>query len=177
MISVDKMNLEFFIARLSSNAKVLESLCQETADEQSLWKQSPEKWSIQQVVYHLSRTEEKDFRPRLEKTLRDKDEDWTPIVATEMRLEETGGANNLNEYLQKFLAEREKSIAWLKTIENPAWENSHRHNEQLTLAAGDLLASWLAHDYLHIKQIVRLQYDYVNFIAGNYNTDYAGEWT
>ncbi|HEX8249301.1 MAG TPA: DinB family protein [Pyrinomonadaceae bacterium] len=171
------MNLQFFIARLTANAKVLESLCREMTVEQSGWKQSPEKWSIRQVVYHLSRTEERDFRPRLEKTLRDKNEDWNSLVASEMRLEETSGANNLSEYLQNFLAEREKSIIWLKTLDNPVWENSHRHNEQLTLAAGDLLASWLAHDYLHIKQIVRLQYDYVNSISEPFKTDYAGKWT
>ncbi len=172
------MNLEFFIARLSANAKVLESLCREASVEPALWKQSPEKWSMRQVVYHLAQTEEKDFRPRLEKTLRDVNEDWQPLVASEMRLtEETGAMNNPAEYLQSFLAEREKSIAWLKTLENPVWENAHRHNEQLTLAAGDLLASWLAHDYLHIKQIVRLQYDYVNFIAADYKTEYAGTWT
>jgi hypothetical protein len=171
------MNLEFFIARLSANAKVIELLCQETDAEHALWKQSAEKWSLRQIVYHLSQTEEKDFRPRLEKTLRDASEDWKPLVASEMRLEETGGALDLNEYLQNFLAEREKSIDWLKTIESPAWENSHRHNEQLTLAAGDLLASWLAHDYLHIKQIIRLQYDYVNSISEPFKTVYAGKWT
>ena len=171
------MNLQFFIARLSANAKALSSLCRETAPEQALWKQSPEKWSIQQVVYHLSRTEEKDFRPRLEKTLRSPEEIWNALVASEMRPDETGGANNLAEYLQNFLAEREKSIDWLKTIDNPVWKNSHRHNEQLTLAAGDLLASWLAHDYLHIKQIIRLQYDYVDSISEPFKTVYAGTWT
>jgi hypothetical protein len=171
------MNLQFFIARLAANAKALESLCRNASGEQALWKQSPEKWSIRQIVYHLSRTEEKDFRPRLEKTLRDENEDWQPLVASEMRLEKEDGAKNLNEYLQNFLDEREKSIAWLKTIENASWENSHRHNEQLTLAAGDLLASWLAHDYLHIKQIIRLQYDYVNSISAPFKTDYAGKWS
>jgi hypothetical protein len=171
------MNLQFFIARLAANAKALESLCQETTDEQALWKQSPEKWSIEQVVYHLARTEEKDFRPRLEKTLRAPGENWQPLATSEMRLGETGAANNLTEYLRNFLNEREKSISWLETIENPVWENSHRHNEQLTLAAGDLLASWLAHDCLHLKQIIRLQYDYVKSISEPFKTDYAGKWT
>lgn len=171
------MKLEFFIARLAANAKVLESLCQPMDASQELWKQSPEKWSRRQIVYHLARTEEKDFRPRLEKTLRLPEENWTPLIAAEMRLEETGSENNLAEYLQNFLDEREKSIAWLKTIENPVWENSHRHNEQLTLAAGDLLASWLAHDYLHLKQIIRLEYDYVNSISAPFKIDYAGTWT
>jgi len=171
------MKLEFFIARLSANAQALESFCREIPAQPALWKQAPEKWSIQQIVYHLAQTEAKDFRPRLEKTLRAPEENWNPLVAAEMRLEESGVENNLAEYLQNFLAERETSIIWLAAIENPNWKNSHRHNEQLTLAAGDLLASWLAHDYLHLKQIIRLQYDYVNSISKPFKTDYAGKWT
>jgi hypothetical protein len=172
------INLDFFINRLSANAKTFELLCRNQSDETALWRQTAEKWSLQQIVYHLSKTEEKDFRPRLEKTLRDAAESWTPLDPAEMRLEQTaGGENKLSEYLEKFLTAREISTAWLKEIENPNWENAHLHNERLTLAAGDLMASWLAHDFLHLKQIIRLQYDYTNFLSAPFSTDYAGKWT
>ncbi|MEJ2666086.1 MAG: DinB family protein [Deinococcales bacterium] len=42
--------------------------------------------------------------------------------------------------------------------------------------AGDLLASWVAHDLLHVKQIAKLHYDYWSKIAQPYTVDYAGEW-
>lgn len=172
------MNLDLYIERLSSNAKAFQYFCEILTDEQSIWRQSPEKWSIQQIIYHLWRTEEKDFRPRLEKTLRDPNEDWTLLLVEEMRLEQIdGGENKLNVYLQNFLAEREKSIVWLKTIESPNWENQHRHNEKIILAAGDLITSWLVHDYLHLKQLLRVQYDFVNSISEPFKTDYAGKWT
>ena len=116
---VINMNLDNFILRLSSNAKTIESLTSDLSAEQLLWKQSLEKWSILQVVYHLWRTEEKDFRLRLEKTLRDPQEEWTPPSPQEMGLEQIGDDNNLEKYLQNFLDEREKSITWLKTLENP----------------------------------------------------------
>ena len=171
------MNLEFFLKRLAANARTLESFCLDLTDEQALWRQSPKKWSVQQVVYHLAKTEINDFRPRLEKTLRDRSEDWTPLYPAEMRLDQTSDKNRLSEYLENFLAEREKNVSWLKTLENPNWQDAHRHNEKLMLAAGDLLASWLAHDFLHLKQILRLQYDYTNAMSAPFKTDYAGLWT
>jgi hypothetical protein len=39
--------------------------------------------------------------------------------------------------------------------------------------AKNLLASWLAHDLLHIRQITRLKYQY---LAKDYAIDYAGNW-
>lgn len=169
------MNLDFYITRLSANAKTIESLVSDLSDEQTLWSNYPGKWSILQVVYHLRQTEQKDFRPRLEKTLRDETEEWNQLVPEEMQLEQDENTeNNLALFLQDFIVEREKSIAWLNALENPTFENAQQH---LKLSAGDLLASWLAHDFLHIKQIVRLHYDYANDISQPYTTEYAGEWT
>ncbi len=171
------MNLDFYIARLSASAETIESLVGSLSDEQIFWKNDLEKWSILQIVFHLRQTEQKDFRLRLEKTLRDETEEWISLVPSEMRLAQNENTeNNLAELLNDFLDEREKSVAWLKTLHNPNFQNAHRHR-QSKLSAGDLLASWLAHDFLHIKQIVRLQYDYVNHVSQPYKTDYGGKWT
>ncbi len=80
------MILDFYISRLSANAKTIESLVGNLSDEQILWKNDSEKWSILQVVFHFRQTERKDFRPRLEKTLRGAAEDWIPLAPEEMRL-------------------------------------------------------------------------------------------
>jgi hypothetical protein len=44
------------------------------------------------------------------------------------------------------------------------------------MRAGDLAASWLAHDFIHIRQINRLHYEYLTAIKGEFSTDYAGKW-
>ncbi len=169
------MNLDFYISRLSANAKTIESLVSDLSDEQIRWRIYQGKWSILQVVYHLRQTEQKDFRSRLEKTLRDETEEWNQLMPEEMQLEQDENTeNNLALFLQDFIVEREKSIAWLNSLENPKFENAQQH---LRFTVGDLLASWLAHDFLHIKQIVRLHYDYANDISQPYTTEYAGEWT
>ena len=42
------------------------------------------------------------------------------------------------------------------------------------LRAGDLLASWLAHDLIHIRQITRLHYRWLERLAAPYQLGYAG---
>jgi len=81
----------------------------------------------------------------------------------------------LDASLNNFLAEREKSLAWLRQLSQPNWQNCNEGpNGKLT--AGDLLASWLAHDFLHIRQLARLHWQYVGAIADPYQITYGGPW-
>lgn len=169
------MNLNFYILRLGANAKVIENLISDVDPEQAIWKSAPENWSIIEAVYHLYQTESGDFRPRLEKTLRNPPEDWDSLDGEIWSVERKNNQKTLAETAGLFLAERAKSIEWLWEIKDADWSNTHT-TEKLTLSAGDLLASWLAHDFLHIKQITRIQYDYVNFISAPHKTVYAGKW-
>src|SRR5438876_1038503 len=44
------MNLDYFINRLSENCNVFESLLRGVTNDQAVWKPTPEKWSMLEVV-------------------------------------------------------------------------------------------------------------------------------
>jgi DinB superfamily len=170
-----KMNLTYCIERLSGNASAFEALAHRIGDEQSRWKPTPEKWSILEVVNHLYDEERDDFRFRLDSLLHHPEKTWPPIDPPAWAVERKYNERELNESLQKFLEERRKSIEWLKELKEPRLENQY-HHPQGVISAGDLLASWLAHDFLHIRQMARLHWEYLNSICVPYRTAYAGEW-
>ena len=80
-----------------------------------------------------------------------------------------------NNMLNKFLLKREQSIAWLNSLEDPKWENYFEHPKKGKLTAKFFLTNWLAHDYLHIRQIIKLKFDYLEHRSGE-KLDYAGPW-
>ncbi|HEX5624889.1 MAG TPA: hypothetical protein VFX48_02650, partial [Saprospiraceae bacterium] len=81
-------------------------------------------------------------------------------------------ANKVEEFLQ----ERRHSIKLLEPFSDADWSRSFQHPKLGSLSALYLLENWLAHDLLHVKQILRLRYDYLSRISGN-TLDYAGPWT
>ena len=170
-----EMNLTYYIERLSGNASVFEGLARGIGDEQARWKPSVEKWSILEVVNHLYDEERDDFRTRLDLLLHHPEKTWPPIDPQGWAIERRYNERELNESLERFLAERQKSIEWLKQLKEPPLENKYEH-PQGTISAGDLLASWLAHDFLHIRQLARLHWQYLNSISAPFKTAYAGEW-
>ena len=74
-----------------------------------------------------------------------------------------------------FLEERAQSVAWLRQLKDPAWGNTHQHPRLGELSAFFFLNNWLAHDYLHFRQITRLKHQYLKENSSN-PLDYAGNW-
>ena len=169
------MNLSYFIDRLATNRGVFESLVENVGEEQAKWRPGPDKWSILEVVNHLYDEEREDFRQRLDFVLADPSRPFPKIDPRGWVISREYNERALNASLNSFLAEREKSLSWLSQLESPNWENSNEGPNGV-LSAGDLLASWLAHDFLHIRQLARLHWQYLATIADPHKTAYAGPW-
>ena len=169
------MEMDYVISRMAANAGTFETLTKGLNAEQAGWKPAPERWSILEVVNHLYDEEREDFRQRLQLVLTDPTLVWPRIAPQEWVTTRAYGERNLNESLSNFLNERQKSLVWLRSLRTPNLESVHER-EAGSLKAGDLLASWLAHDYLHIRQMTRLQWQYLTAKAKPFLTDYAGPW-
>ena len=169
------MNLDYFIDRFAKNRGVFEGLLRAASPEQVRWKPTADKWSMLEVINHLYDEEREDFRQRIELVLADPSQGWPPIDPRNWVITRGYSERDLDTSLNNFLAEREKSLVWLKQLSSPNWENRNE-GPNGSLSAGDLLASWLAHDFLHIRQLARLHWQYVGAIAEPYKTAYGGPW-
>lgn len=162
-------------ARLSANAKAIAALVEAVGAEQAGWKPSPEDWSILETVCHLADEERLDFRTRLELCLRDPALPWPPIEPGAWVTTRAYNERRLSEALADFLAERERSLVWMAGLAEPDWRQTSVRPIR-SLSAGDLLVSWLAHDLLHLRQLVELQRAWLTREAGDFDLGYAGDW-
>ncbi|MCG8347422.1 MAG: DinB family protein [Chloroflexales bacterium] len=169
------MNLEFFIVRLRANRDAIAGLLNELSAEQARWKPTPKDWSALEVINHLVDEERDDFRTRLRMTLFHPGEPWPPIDPEGWVVERAYAQRDLQHSIQQFLAERAESLSWLETCTEADWDATYQHPVG-PITAGDLFAAWLAHDLLHLRQLVELHWGYLNQVATPYTTRYAGDW-
>jgi hypothetical protein len=169
------IDLDYFIKRLSSNMEVFEGLTSGLLKEQATWKPRPEKWSIVEVINHLYDEERDDFRKRLDLMISHPGEEWPKIDPPGWAVEREYIKRDLQESLENFLNERRESLKWIGQLRDVNWQATYNHPLG-PIQAGDLMSSWLAHDYLHIRQLTRLHWEYTSHIAPSFSTDYAGEW-
>ena len=170
------MNIGYFTTRMATNAGAVNQFVKHVDIGQAQWKPSAEKWSMIEVMCHLYDEERLDFRRRLELVLEDPTASWPPIDPQGWVSERNYAAQDIVEMRTLFEIERERSIAWLSGLQDPDLEAVHEHPQIGRLSAGSLLASWLAHDYLHIRQLAGLHYGYLAGIAEPHSLSYAGPW-
>lgn len=163
------------ILRLARNGQAIAALVDELPPEQARWKPTPDKWSVLEILNHMVDEERADFRMRLDLLLHHPERDWPKIDPEAWARDRDYNSRDLEESIANFKQERRASIDWLEGLSEPRWENSYNHPSAGPLTAGSLFASWLAHDLLHIRQICRVQWQYLTQHAAPHSTLYAGD--
>ena len=167
------VTVENAATRLSASVQVLKALVTGVDDAQARWKPGPERWSILEVVNHLLDEEREDFRHRFRNLLEHPSEPVEPIDPPRWAIDRRYNERELGPSLEGFLAERRASLAWLATLDAPDLASA---SPATRCTAGEVLAAWVAHDLLHVRQITKLHYDYWAREVAPLRLDYAGEW-
>ena len=163
------------IEQLQKNKAVFHDILKKENESMVLWKQTPEKWCLLEIVCHLIDEECFDFRFRTKWCLEHPNEMPPPIDPVGWVTKNDYIHQDYDTKFAKFLTERDNSIGWLQSLKNVNWSSAFEHPKLGVMTARHFLANWLAHDYLHIKQITRLKYDYLAHNSGEH-LDYAGIW-
>lgn len=170
------MNPQFLLTALEQHAQSIASLTRGLTTEQARWKPTPEDWSVLEVINHLYDEEREDFRARLEILLLNPGAPWSPIHPGAWVTEREYNSRDFETSVNAFLAERNKSLTWLASLDALNWESSATSPWGGEISAGTMFASWVAHDVLHLRQLVELHYALVKENAQPNEVGYAGDW-
>ncbi len=167
---------EPFIAALEANAPTIASLVRAIPLAQARWQPTPTDWSVLEMINHLADEECEDFRLRLDAALH---RPGTAVPSNDSAAWLVARAYNERDpaaSLARFLEERQRSLVWLRALTAPDWSNAIPRNSGGVLRAGDLLAAWAAHDVLHLRQLVEVQYHFLAAQAQPFSVGFAGDW-
>ncbi len=169
------MDYNNIITELARNKDVFSSFLSGLTQEQYLWKTHPEKWCLLEICCHLYDEEREDFRTRTKYVLETPDLPLPTFDPTKWVTERAYMQQDFESMLAKFLKERERSVEWLQSLSSPKWDNAYNHPKFGKMTAELFLTNWLAHDYLHMRQILTLKFDYLKQLTRESLT-YAGNW-
>lgn len=169
------MEAEKAVEQLRYQGQAILALTGGLSEVEARNKPDPENWSILEVLNHLVDEEILDFRRHLGHILFTPDQPWPEIDPEGWVTEKNYNKFRLDETIQNFKAEREKSIAWLLGLSQPDWDAAISMPWG-ALSAGDMLSSWLAHDLLHLRQLVELRYQLTKNQCHPFDVTYAGKW-
>jgi hypothetical protein len=139
---------------LQTTPRVLRDLLCELTEEDKHWKPAPERFSIAEVLAHLSHSESECYRMRVDRFLT---EDLPAIESDDAQL-------HLHRYrdrdpgyeLDRFEEQRQKNVEYLRGLPRRAAERRALHSEAGEITLAQMLHEWALHDLGHIRQIAEL---------------------
>jgi uncharacterized damage-inducible protein DinB len=168
------MDANALAARLEHLPAALDALLARLPDADWRWRPPEGGWSILEVVNHLVDEEVEDFRGRVRMLVEDPSGEWPRIEpeawVTSRRYQERDPADSL----RRFCDERAASLAWLRGLTAPRWENQSVRPNGRVVTAAEIASNWWAHDVRHLGQIAKRLHGLAARDAAPFSVEYAG---
>jgi hypothetical protein len=156
--------------QLAASAQAMRALLETVPPEQAEWKPDAQTWSLKETMQHLYNEERLDFRKHLREMFHVPPQPWG-----ESKPKDEIAVESLAQALDGFLTEREVSLAYLRGLAAADWEITFQAPWG-ALKVGDVLVSWVEHDFLHLRQLNEVHHAWNVHTSRPYSTDYAGGW-
>ena len=142
------------IEMLAATPELLRALMSEISDEDARWKPATDRFSIAEVLAHLSHSEAHCYRLRLDRFMAEDRPEFEPDEAS-FHLDLYRNADPEDEF-DHFEDQRITNLELLRTLTDEAGERValHRAAGEITLA--NMLHEWALHDLGHVRQVAEL---------------------
>ena len=142
------------LALLVATPGILRGLMTELSEEDARWKPAPERFSIAEVLAHLSHSESHCYRMRLDRFMAETCPEFEPDEA-QMYLDLYRGADP-KEAFDHFEDQRATNIEFLRSLPASAGNREALHKAAGPITLSQMLHEWAMHDLGHIRQVAEL---------------------
>ncbi len=144
------------IDQLSATPEILRLIMAGVSEDQAKWKPGPDRWSIAEVLEHLSHIEAHMFRSRLDRILEEDRPEFLPYDTDDYSAAGTYLHRDAEESFAHWEEQREDNVRALEDLEPEALERRARHSKLGEFTLGNLLNEWAFHDLGHVRQIAEI---------------------
>ena len=139
---------------LEATPGILRGLITELTEEEARWKPAPERFSVAEVLAHLSHSEGHCYRMRLDRFMAETRPEFESDDA-QMYLDLYRGADPKQAF-DHFEAQRKSNIEFLGNLPGSAGDRVALHREFGEITLAHMLNEWALHDLGHIRQVAEL---------------------
>jgi hypothetical protein len=142
------------LALLEATPAILRGLMSEISEDDARWKPAPDRFSIAEVLAHLSHSEEHCYRARVDRFLSEEMPEFEPDDA-QMHLDLYRNADPEEEF-GHFEDRRDANVELLRGLPAAAADRKAKHREAGEIRLSQMLHEWALHDLGHIRQVAEL---------------------
>ena len=146
--------------QLAATPEILRGLMCEVSDEDARWKPAPDRFSIAEVLAHLSHSEGHCYLMRVDRFI----SEGRPESAGGLLFDPDDARFHLDLYrnadpedeFDHFEEQRETNVEYLRNLPEGAGDRVALHREAGPITLAQMLHEWALHDLGHIRQVAEL---------------------
>ena len=142
------------VRQLEATPEILRGLMRELTEEDARWKPAPDRFSVAEVLAHLSHSEGHCYRLRLDRFINEERPEVEPDDA-QFHLDLYRNADPEDSF-DHFEEQRESNIEFLRNLPEGAGDRRAIHRVAGEITMAQMLHEWAMHDLGHIRQIAEL---------------------
>lgn len=144
------------VDQLESTPEILRLLMGGLSEEDTKWKPAANRWSIAEVLEHLSHTEGHCFRARVERIVSEDNPAIEPYDQEAFFAAGQYSGREAEDSFDHFEEQRELNLEYLRELPAAAADRTGTHPELGVMAVSHLVNEWAFHDLGHIRQIAEI---------------------
>lgn len=144
------------IEHLALTPEILRLILTGVTEDQAQRKPSPDRWSIAEVLEHLSHVEGHSFRLRLTRMLKENTPDLDPYDEKEYAALGAYSNRDAEESLAHWEEQRDDNVELLRELPPSAFKREGRHAQAGIVTIANMISQWASHDLGHVQQIAEL---------------------
>jgi hypothetical protein len=144
------------IEHLSAMPEVLRLLLIGVYDDEASKRSAPDRWSIAEVLEHLSHAEGHCYRARLDQMLGAENPDLELYHEQALALAGAYSDREAEESFAHWEEQREDNVEFLRELHAGVLTRTGRHPVLGAITVENLLNDWVCHDLVYVSQLAEL---------------------
>jgi hypothetical protein len=151
------------LAQLENTPELLRLLLEDLTEEEANWKPAPDRWSIAEVIEHLSHVEGHGFRSRMDQMTESVLPEILEYDQEAFAAQGQYSGRDVEDSFDHWEDQRDANIEFLRGLDESVVTRQGKHEKLGIITVGDLLNEWAFHDMGHIRQILELLRSYRHY--------------
>lgn len=144
------------LEHLAATPDIVRALLTGVSPEQACWKPTPDRFSIAELLEHLSHIEAHYFRIRFDEALASDNPEFEPYDQNALYAQGTYSNRDAEDSLAHWEEQREDNLEFLHGLDPKVLPRTARHTVLGPFTLENLLNEWALHDLGHIRQLAEL---------------------
>ena len=143
-------------AQLEMTPEIFRLLLDGLTEEEANWKPAPGRWSIAEVLEHLSHVEGHGFRSRVDDMLAQSVPELKEYNQEVFDAAGQYSGRDVEDSFDHWEDQRETNVEYLRTLTPDILARTGMHEKLGLITVSDLLNEWAFHDLGHIRQVIEI---------------------